>query len=38
MDMGIWVQMLGKAVCISHKTNTLGKDTDPIIHFSAMGK
>ena len=28
----------GEAGCISHCTNTLGKDMNPIIHPPAMGK
>ena len=31
MDMATWVQILDKAVYISHSTNTLGKGTSPTI-------
>ena len=29
--MATWVQILDEADCISHKTNTIGKDVNPII-------
>ena len=32
------VQILDEADCISHSTNTLGKDMNPIILPPAMGK
>ena len=38
MDMAIRVQILDKADCISHHTNTLGKGMNPIILPPAMGK
>ena len=38
VDMAIRVQILNEAVCISHNTNTLEKDMNPIIHYPAMSK
>ena len=38
MDMATQVQILNKAVYISHSTNTLGKGMNPIVLLSAMGK
>ena len=38
MDMATWVQILYKAVYISHIANTLGKGMNPTIPPSAMGK
>ena len=37
MDMVTQVQILDKAVCISHSVNTLGKGMNPVILFSVMG-
>ena len=38
LDTAARVQNLDKAVCISHRTNTLGKDINPIIPHPAMSK
>ena len=38
IDTAIQVQILGKAVCISYKTNTLGNGMNPSILLPAMGK
>ena len=38
MNMATWIQILDEADCISHSTNTLGKDIDPIIFNPAMSK
>ena len=38
MDMMTQVQILAKIVCISHSTNTLGKDMNLIILHLAMSK
>ena len=38
MDMATWVQILDEANGILHITNTFGKDMNPIILPSAMGK
>ena len=35
-DTVIWFQILLKAVCISHCTNTLGKSMNPTILLPAM--
>ena len=36
--MYVYVQILDKTDCISHCTNTLGKDMNPIILPPVMGK
>ena len=38
MDTVTRVQILDETDCISHSTNTLGKDMNPIILPPAMGK
>ena len=38
MDAANRVQILDRAVCISHSANTLGKDMNLTILSSAMGK
>ena len=38
MDMVIGVQILDKAVCISHSANTLEKGKNPTILSPAMSK
>ena len=38
MDMVTTVQILDKAVCISHSANTNGKGMNPTILPPAMGK
>ena len=38
MDSVTGVQIVNQAVCISHRTNTLGKGIYPTILLSAMGK
>ena len=38
MDFSTRVQILDKAVCISHSANTLGKGINPYIFSPAMGK
>ena len=38
MDTATRVQILDKANCISHSSNTLGKGMNPIILPPAMGK
>ena len=38
MDMVTQVQILDKAVCISHSANTLGKGMNPTILSPAMSK
>ena len=38
MGTATQVQILDKADCISHSTNTLGKGMNPIILLPAMGK
>ena len=38
MDIMTQAQILNKADCISHCTNTLGKGMNPIIIPPAMGK
>ena len=38
MNMATWVQILDGDICISHCTNILGKDMNPIILLPAMGK
>ena len=38
MDTVTQVQILDETVCISHRSNTLGKGMNPIILPPAMGK
>ena len=38
MDMATQVQILDKAVCISHSANTIGKGMHPTIFPSTMSK
>ena len=38
MDIANWVQILDKAVCISHRANTLEKGMSPTILPLVMGK
>ena len=38
MDIVNWVQILYKAICISHSANYLEKGMNPTILSSAMGK
>ena len=37
MDMAVYVQILDKAVCISHSTNIYGKRMNPTILYPTMG-